>query len=123
MQWSSILLRKFEICIRSELRFSRLLSLQYSRGFRGIQTQATFFRNAGASAEAREEQRPSFRGAAPSRYSSSLRLPPGDGRGAEVLGGAERAVTRSEEHTSELQSPCNLVCRLLLEKKKKADSD
>src|ERR1039457_3030367 len=31
----------------------------------------------------------------------------------------ERAVPdRSEEHTSELQSPCNLVCRLLLEKKK-----
>src|SRR2546426_9097793 len=29
-----------------------------------------------------------------------------------------RAVGRSEEHTSELQSPCNLVCRLLLEKKK-----
>src|SRR5256885_5165239 len=28
---------------------------------------------------------------------------------------------RSEEHTSELQSPCNLVCRLLLEKKKKED--
>src|SRR2546426_5849763 len=27
-------------------------------------------------------------------------------------------VVRSEEHTSELQSPCNLVCRLLLEKKK-----
>src|SRR5256885_6206517 len=27
-------------------------------------------------------------------------------------------VNRSEEHTSELQSPCNLVCRLLLEKKK-----
>src|SRR2546426_9276931 len=27
-------------------------------------------------------------------------------------------VGRSEEHTSELQSPCNLVCRLLLEKKK-----
>src|SRR2546426_3055137 len=34
--------------------------------------------------------------------------------GGEVVG-----VTRSEEHTSELQSPCNLVCRLLLEKKKK----
>src|SRR5256885_9677015 len=32
--------------------------------------------------------------------------------------GAVRAL-RSEEHTSELQSPCNLVCRLLLEKKKK----
>src|SRR2546426_8154530 len=28
-------------------------------------------------------------------------------------------LNRSEEHTSELQSPCNLVCRLLLEKKKK----
>src|SRR5256885_10488013 len=28
-------------------------------------------------------------------------------------------LQRSEEHTSELQSPCNLVCRLLLEKKKK----
>src|SRR2546426_1947217 len=30
---------------------------------------------------------------------------------------------RSEEHTSELQSPCNLVCRLLLEKKKKKKKD
>src|SRR2546426_7309456 len=47
---------------------------------------------------------------------------------AESLGGAatHTAVSavahyraRSEEHTSELQSPCNLVCRLLLEKKKK----
>src|SRR2546426_6690200 len=34
------------------------------------------------------------------------------------LGVMERR-SRSEEHTSELQSPCNLVCRLLLEKKKK----
>src|SRR2546426_5086049 len=32
---------------------------------------------------------------------------------------ARRRGARSEEHTSELQSPCNLVCRLLLEKKKK----
>src|SRR2546426_7612036 len=32
---------------------------------------------------------------------------------------SETIVDRSEEHTSELQSPCNLVCRLLLEKKKK----
>src|SRR5256885_11652889 len=31
----------------------------------------------------------------------------------------DRRIVRSEEHTSELQSPCNLVCRLLLEKKKK----
>src|SRR5256885_8853592 len=30
----------------------------------------------------------------------------------------EFGMRRSEEHTSELQSPCNLVCRLLLEKKK-----
>src|SRR2546426_5413785 len=29
-----------------------------------------------------------------------------------------KQIDRSEEHTSELQSPCNLVCRLLLEKKK-----
>src|SRR5688500_19152170 len=34
----------------------------------------------------------------------------------EVLATLDRR--RSEEHTSELQSPCNLVCRLLLEKKK-----
>src|SRR2546426_9376832 len=31
----------------------------------------------------------------------------------------QKKYVRSEEHTSELQSPCNLVCRLLLEKKKK----
>src|SRR5256885_8402004 len=39
-----------------------------------------------------------------------------------VIGGAGRVARhdggRSEEHTSELQSPCNLVCRLLLEKNK-----
>src|SRR5256885_13182079 len=49
----------------------------------------------------------------------------------EGAGGAERADSlaaplagmsmRSEEHTSELQSPCNIVCRLLLEKKKKTN--
>src|SRR5256885_12337413 len=39
----------------------------------------------------------------------------------EAVGGRRRA--RSEEHTSELQSPCNLVCRLLLEKKKKKSSN
>src|SRR2546426_3008610 len=39
---------------------------------------------------------------------------------AEIPDSAVRqALERSEEHTSELQSPCNLVCRLLLEKKKK----
>src|SRR5256885_11602757 len=35
--------------------------------------------------------------------------------------GPGRRAPRSEEHTSELQSPCNLVCRLLLEKKKKKE--
>src|SRR2546426_5741796 len=40
-------------------------------------------------------------------------------KGREFL---DRFAMRSEEHTSELQSPCNLVCRLLLEKKKKQKS-
>src|SRR5256885_4697750 len=35
-------------------------------------------------------------------------------------GNTGTASVRSEEHTSELQSPCNLVCRLLLEKKKRS---
>src|SRR2546426_8590692 len=43
---------------------------------------------------------------------------------ADLASGIDRQfhasrARRSEEHTSELQSPCNLVCRLLLEKKKK----
>src|SRR5256885_11151489 len=40
----------------------------------------------------------------------------GGARGTRRAGGTGRP--RSEEHTSELQSPCNLVCRLLLEKKR-----
>src|SRR5256885_12462421 len=43
------------------------------------------------------------------------------GGGTAAFVDAEHALDasyRSEEHTSELQSPCNLVCRLLLEKKK-----
>src|SRR2546426_2805223 len=39
--------------------------------------------------------------------------------GDRHCGTEPHAGHRSEEHTSELQSPCNLVCRLLLEKKKK----
>src|SRR5256886_5443432 len=46
------------------------------------------------------------------------RLGARDEHGA-ALGGADAALERSEEHTSELQSQSNLVCRLLLEKKKK----
>src|SRR2546426_4578999 len=37
--------------------------------------------------------------------------------------GERRRQFRSEEHTSELQSPCNLVCRLLLEKKKRYNKE
>src|SRR5256885_6369983 len=45
-------------------------------------------------------------------------------KAAERLGKAATrpGKARSEEHTSELQSPCNLVCRLLLEKKKECGS-
>src|SRR2546426_5987358 len=59
-------------------------------------------------------------------YTSAARWP---GRRIEIGRGlcftsserqsATSRTSRSEEHTSELQSPCNLVCRLLLEKKKK----
>src|SRR5256885_13139429 len=47
-------------------------------------------------------------GSRPARCAAALHSP------ARLSGGG-----RSEEHTSELQSPCNLVCRLLLEKKKR----
>src|SRR2546427_11605191 len=54
---------------------------------------------------------------------------PSESRGPRfLLATAERSrpvpvdLTRSEEHTSELQSQSNLVCRLLLEKKKKSDA-
>src|SRR5688500_8628882 len=55
---------------------------------------------------------------------ASLRLEPGRPAGNVTatprvgIGYAPEPWRRSEEHTSELQSPCNLVCRLLLEKKK-----
>src|SRR5256885_11763001 len=42
------------------------------------------------------------------------------GAGAAAVAGPRIGPRRSEEHTSELQSPCNLVCRLLLEKKKQS---
>src|SRR2546426_5556405 len=47
-------------------------------------------------------------------YSAPLGPPPPSRRTPS----SRAASDRSEEHTSELQSPCNLVCRLLLEKKK-----
>src|SRR2546426_8607024 len=56
----------------------------------------------------------------PSR-SEHLSGVPGAVPGDHRWGGTAPGL-RSEEHTSELQSPCNLVCRLLLEKKKKRHS-
>src|SRR5256885_3463666 len=61
----------------------------------------TLFRSAWLSGNGLPRRRPS---AAPSSSRCETRSGPAD--------------RRSEEHTSELQSPCNLVCRLLLEKKK-----
>src|SRR6266850_6298598 len=54
-------------------------------------------------------------------YTTLFRPGRGDVRGPALpRGHRPHARARSEEHTSELQSPCNLVCRLLLEKKKKS---
>src|SRR5256885_2469861 len=50
---------------------------------------------------------------------SSAEMRPDSCSSASRTRGYRSSVSRSEEHTSELQSPCNLVCRLLLEKKKK----
>src|ERR1039457_2290442 len=71
--------------------------------------------------------RSSCRRLARSRRPSSLRekktrLPnldntPDDARKGSRHSWVQRCIVRSEEHTSELQSPCNFVCRLLLEKK------
>src|SRR2546426_12324174 len=50
---------------------------------------------------------------------NARKAPPAQPRPDPRAGGRDRPPrARSEEHTSELQSPCNLVCRLLLEKKK-----
>src|SRR3989454_3744887 len=67
-------------------------------------------RQGGARREARDDRRKG--GKAPLRGSYSR-------NSASRISRMNRSTeTRSEEHTSELQSPCNLVCRLLLEKKK-----
>src|SRR5205807_6972514 len=57
--------------------------------------------------------RPTPRPSAPSSRCSS-----GPGSTRNMSAACSSSVVRSEEHTSELQSPCNIVCRLLLEKKK-----
>src|SRR5215467_15174582 len=54
------------------------------------------------------------------RSRTSLGASPWEGSSSMSSSGLPASArARSEEHTSELQSPCNLVCRLLLEKKKK----
>src|SRR5256885_7054101 len=84
----------------------------------------TLFRSSGLAARARGAHGQCVR--RDHRHAARVRQLHADvRRGGRVRRGARggrdmRAATvRSEEHTSELQSPCNLVCRLLLEKKKK----
>src|SRR5256885_12960974 len=70
-----------------------------------------------------------FRSVAQARADMAVLHVVGHGGGAPGEGGHaadqpqldEQPGQRSEEHTSELQSPCNLVCRLLLEKKNQRD--
>src|SRR5256885_7113728 len=57
--------------------------------------------------------------AAPGMPAGLLAAPPGSMARDSLAQAGEGVEHRSEEHTSELQSPCNLVCRLLLEKKHK----
>src|SRR5256885_3090338 len=58
-----------------------------------------------------------------STWGAAAACPRAPGRGTRSPPRQRLWADRSEEHTSELQSPCNLVCRLLLEKKKKIESD
>src|SRR3989454_9212530 len=74
----------------------------------GVQTCALPI--SGCSRQGRQSAPPDGERTPPSRRRTRVRQP------AAAWEGESR---RSEEHTSELQSPCNLVCRLLLEKKKK----
>src|SRR5205823_14734620 len=85
----------------------------------------TLFRSGEAS---ERDGRPSPRGAPRSRHAPRLHrgrhpaLDDRDGGGRARARGLELRRARSEEHTSELQSLAYLVCRLLLEKKKKKSS-
>src|SRR2546426_4171408 len=81
----------------------------------------TLFRSAVPDLVRGELQRDARRVGHPGDEGLVRRPASGMDRGARPLPGA--GPRRSEEHTSELQSPCNLVCRLLLEKKKKTSRD
>src|SRR5256885_11535018 len=63
----------------------------------------------------------SHQGARPSQHLAAEGCEFAVAADAVEQGYAQLLLQRSEEHTSELQSPCNLVCRLLLEKKKKTN--
>src|SRR2546426_9575999 len=82
---------------RAERRQAVRRARRQDRGGLGARTRAR---------PRRRRARPRARGGAPHRPRAARR---------------RAGAPRSEEHTSELQSPCNLVCRLLLEKKKKKD--
>src|SRR5205807_10293722 len=86
----------------------------YTTLFRSPSVRGTAFRCPRTRAS-RSSTAPATRGS--HRTRSRLRRRPCQGRSISDRSGSGSA--RSEEHTSELQSPCNLVCRLLLEKKKK----
>src|SRR5438132_12528348 len=58
----------------------------------------------------------------PSPATSALSAPPGAPAPWTTISARRSTRNRSEEHTSELQSHSDLVCRLLLEKKKKSDT-
>src|SRR5256885_9567161 len=80
----------------------------------------TLFRSIGPGAPLELRERAAHRLAAlrtPADGREGARAPRVEARG-HLLPTRILAQLRSEEHTSELQSPCNLVCRLLLEKKK-----
>src|SRR5437762_10692166 len=65
------------------------------------------------------EKHPDLAGKSPEELIKNLNAVPEDIRTAVRNNGGGHVNHRSEEHTSELQSPMYLVCRLLLEKKKK----
>src|SRR5690348_17992103 len=84
----------------------------------------TLFRSSASASGAEREPGATTASVTPARTHSSTSAVANAVLASRVLdatptSGARSRVSRSEEHTSELQSPVHLVCRLLLEKKKK----
>src|SRR2546426_9377231 len=79
----------------------------------------TLFRSPGAAVPPRDRGARAGRAGGDRHHRGPARVARQRAVARACAGVAERTGGRSEEHTSELQSPCNLVCRLLLEKKKK----